>query len=63
MSAVASMTGFAVAGRPSPLGTVNVELRSVNSRFLDLSLRIADELRATEQAAVSYTHLTLPTKA
>ncbi len=44
------MTGFAVAGRPSPLGTVNVELKSVNSRFLDLNLRIADELRAAEQA-------------
>jgi uncharacterized protein (TIGR00255 family) len=50
MSRVASMTGFAVAQRPSALGTVGVELRTVNSRFLDLNLRIADELRGAEPA-------------
>jgi uncharacterized protein (TIGR00255 family) len=42
------MTGFAVAARPTPLGLLSVELRSVNSRFLDLSLRVADELRSFE---------------
>jgi uncharacterized protein (TIGR00255 family) len=42
------MTGFAAAARPTPLGVLSVELRSVNSRFLDLSLRVADELRNFE---------------
>jgi uncharacterized protein (TIGR00255 family) len=42
------MTGFASASRPIPLGLLQVELRSVNGRFLDLSLRVADELRALE---------------
>jgi uncharacterized protein (TIGR00255 family) len=42
------MTGFAMASRPSPLGLLTVELRSVNSRFLDLSLRVGDELRSFE---------------
>lgn len=42
------MTGFASASRPTPLGTLTVELRSVNSRFLDLNLRVADELRGFE---------------
>lgn len=42
------MTGFAAASRPTPLGLLSVELRSVNSRFLDLSLRVTDELRNFE---------------
>jgi len=42
------MTGFAAASRPTPLGLLSIELRSVNSRFLDLSLRVADELRNFE---------------
>jgi uncharacterized protein (TIGR00255 family) len=50
MSRIASMTGFAVAQRPTAVGTVGVELRSVNSRFLDLNLRLADDLRAAEPA-------------
>ncbi len=50
MSRIASMTGFAVAQRPTVVGTVGVELRSVNSRFLDLELRLADDLRAAEPA-------------
>lgn len=48
MKPVASMTGFALAARPTPLGQLGVELRSVNSRFLDLSLRFPDDLRAIE---------------
>lgn len=50
MASVASMTGFAVASRETPLGAVAVELKSVNSRFLDLSLRVADDLRLFEPA-------------
>lgn len=44
------MTGFATASREIAGGAVSVELKSVNSRFLDLSVRIADELRAIESA-------------
>jgi uncharacterized protein (TIGR00255 family) len=43
-----SMTGYAALARELPQGTVAVELRSVNSRFLDLQFRIAEELRALE---------------
>ena len=50
MKPVASMTGFAVAARPTPIGQVTVELKSVNSRFLDLSVRYPDELRSVEPA-------------
>jgi uncharacterized protein (TIGR00255 family) len=50
MKPVASMTGFAVASRPSVLGPVTLELKSVNSRFLDLSVRYPDELRSVEPA-------------
>lgn len=42
------MTGYAVATRESSAGTLTVELKSVNSRFLDLQFRINDELRAFE---------------
>lgn len=61
--AVYSMTGFgsAIAGAapsassgsdsvPSNTATVGVELRSVNGRFLDFSLRLPDELRGLEPA-------------
>ena len=44
------MTGFAVAARDVASGSISVELKSVNSRFLDLVVRIADELRAGESA-------------
>jgi len=42
------MTGYAAASAGSPRGTLSLELRSVNTRFLDLQFRIADELRAHE---------------
>ena len=42
------MTGYAAASAGSPRGTLSLELRSVNSRFLDVQFRIADELRAHE---------------
>ena len=45
---IQSMTGYAAASADSPGGRLSIELRSVNSRFLDLQLRIADELRALE---------------
>lgn len=45
---VASMTGFALASAATPLGSLSVEIRSVNSRFLDLSLRFPDDLRSLE---------------
>ncbi len=44
------MTGYATASAGSSRGTLSVELRSVNARFLDLQFRIADELRAFEPA-------------
>jgi uncharacterized protein (TIGR00255 family) len=50
-----SMTGYAVASvdgagasAGSPRGALHLELRSVNSRFLDVQFRIADELRVFE---------------
>jgi uncharacterized protein (TIGR00255 family) len=42
------MTGYAVATKETATGTLTVELKSVNSRFLDLQFRINDELRAVE---------------
>ena len=45
-----SMTGYAVASSDSPRGTLAIEFRSVNSRFLDLQFRVAEELRAAEPA-------------
>ena len=50
MSQVYSMTGYAATQAPSPLGIIGLEVRSVNSRFLDLTLRTADELKCTETA-------------
>jgi uncharacterized protein (TIGR00255 family) len=50
MKPVASMTGFAVATRATAIGPVTVELKTVNSRFLDLSVRYPDELRSVEAA-------------
>lgn len=43
-----SMTGYAVTTRETAAGTITVELKSVNSRFLDLQFRINDDLRAVE---------------
>jgi len=42
------MTGFATASRDTPSGQLVVEIRSVNSRFLDLSFRLPDDLREAE---------------
>ena len=43
-----SMTGYAVAGAELPFGALNLELRSVNHRYLDIQFRIPDELRPLE---------------
>ncbi len=43
--AVSSMTGYAVVSAPTSLGTVTLECRSVNSRFLDLTLRLSEDVR------------------
>jgi uncharacterized protein (TIGR00255 family) len=56
--AVYSMTGYGSAsqGAPAPgegaagAGAVTVDIRSVNGRFLDLTLRLPDELRGLEPA-------------
>jgi uncharacterized protein (TIGR00255 family) len=45
---IQSMTGFAIVQRELPAGVLSIELRGVNSRFLDLVLKIPDELRAAE---------------
>ena len=45
---IQSMTGYAVASAESQRGSLTLELRSVNSRFLDLQFRVAEELRAAE---------------
>ncbi len=44
------MTGFAQVSREHPAGHVSVDIRSVNSRFLDLTFRMPDELRLVEPA-------------
>ena len=45
---ISSMTGYAVITRETAGGTLTIELKSVNSRFLDLQFRINDELRIFE---------------
>lgn len=45
---ISSMTGYAAASADTGRGTLGIELRSVNGRFLDLSLRVAEELRSLE---------------
>jgi len=44
------MTGFAAGTADLARGRLAVELRSVNSRYLDIQCRIAEELRAAEPA-------------
>jgi len=44
------MTGFAALSQELPSGTLSAEIRSVNHRYLDLTFRLPDELRAFEPA-------------
>jgi uncharacterized protein (TIGR00255 family) len=45
---IASMTGFARLERSGPYGTLVCEIRSVNHRFLDATVRLPDSCRALE---------------
>ena len=45
---IASMTGFARRESAGPFGTLVCEIRSVNHRFLDATLRLPDSCRALE---------------
>ncbi|MBT0963664.1 YicC/YloC family endoribonuclease [Denitromonas iodatirespirans] len=47
---ILSMTGFAVQHRELGGVSLHLELRSVNSRFLDLSFRLGDDVRLAEPA-------------
>ncbi len=44
------MTGFAAISRDLDFGTVAVEVRAVNHRYLDVQFRMPDDLRLTESA-------------
>ena len=43
-----SMTGYAARTFDLACGVLSIELKSVNSRYLDFQFRIGEELRATE---------------
>jgi uncharacterized protein (TIGR00255 family) len=43
-----SMTGYASAAREFAYGALNLELRSLNHRYLDLQFRLPDDLRSIE---------------
>lgn len=43
-----SMTGYASAAREFAYGALNLELRSLNHRYLDLQFRLPDDLRSVE---------------
>ena len=47
---ILSMTGFAAVAAELPGCSLSVELRSVNHRYLDLQVRLPDELRSIESA-------------
>jgi uncharacterized protein (TIGR00255 family) len=48
LAAIYSMTGYAVVTRDLPQGSLNLELRSLNNRYLDIQFRLPDELRMLE---------------
>jgi uncharacterized protein (TIGR00255 family) len=50
---IRSMTGFARRERQGPWGTLTCEIRTVNHRYLEVSLRLPDDLRALENDARS----------
>jgi uncharacterized protein (TIGR00255 family) len=45
---ILSMTGYAVASAELDSGSLSLELRAVNHRYLDIQLRMPDELRGFE---------------
>ena len=48
---IRSMTGFARRERQGPWGTLVCELRTVNHRYLEASLRLPEELKALDREA------------
>ncbi len=48
MAALHSMTGYAVETADLPAGNLSVELRAVNSRYLDLGFRMGEDFRQLE---------------
>lgn len=50
MSPLHSMTGFAAESLKTPYGVLHLELRAVNSRFLDLVFKLGEEFRTIEPA-------------
>lgn len=48
MSNISSMTGCANAKVQTDMGLLSIDIRSVNSRFLDLSFRASEEIRFLE---------------
>jgi uncharacterized protein (TIGR00255 family) len=47
---ISSMTGFAAAAHESAQGSLGVELKTVNHRYLEFQTRIPEELRSLEPA-------------
>ena len=47
---ISSMTGYAAGAADLARGALALEIRSVNSRYLDVQCRISEELRAVEPA-------------
>ncbi|HLP81733.1 MAG TPA: YicC/YloC family endoribonuclease [Nitrosomonas sp.] len=45
-----SMTGYATASQDTRYGSFNLELRSVNNRYLDIQFRMPDDFRKQEAA-------------
>lgn len=45
---ILSMTGFASTSREFPGGLISIELRAVNHRYLDVQMRLPEELRSIE---------------
>ena len=48
---IRSMTGFARRERQGPWGTLTCELRTVNHRYLEVSLRLPEDVRSLENDA------------
>ena len=45
---IVSMTGYAAATQEMPYGSFNLEIRSVNNRYLDIQFRLPDDFRKLE---------------
>jgi len=50
LAMILSMTGYATASAELDSGSLTLELRAVNHRYLDIQLRMPDELRSVEGA-------------